>query len=218
MITHEILLVEPESLFREVLAQAINSREEFQVIGEVGSHDEALEQALKHYPSLIVTEVFIDGLSGIELVRKLRKEGCRSKVVVLSSKGPPELVKDTVLAGAHGYVLKSSAFEVLMTALNRALLGQTFIESSITQKNGLPDYRTTSDGSNPIDILTPREKEIFCLLVTGIRNIDIAERLYISPRTVETHRARIARKLGVRTNAELVHCAIAHGYAQDKLI
>ena len=209
-----VLLLDPEVLVRTLLKGAIDNLADFHVVAEAGDDAEALSYIESSDVDLVLTEYGVTGMSGVELIKEFKKRRARAAVVVLSSMGTAASIKQALLAGAQGYILKGGSWEDLKQALRYALDGRTYISSQV---ESLPVprnyYCLEGEGgvADPLSELTPREKEIFHLLAVGIQTKDIAKRLYISPRTVEVHRARIAKKLGISTGSELVRFALRHG-------
>jgi len=134
---------------------------------------------------------------------------------VLSSNDSEAIIKQAIYAGASGFVLKRNNFEMLSGGINAVTSGERFFCPMAAQvANSLDlslELEANNGDSDPLDPLSPREREIFHLLANGLQNSTIAKRLFISPRTVETHRARVVRKLGLNSNAELIRYAIKHG-------
>ena len=210
-----VLLVEPETLVRFAIKRLIDSLDGFHVEAEAGSVSDAVKQIEKSEPELIVTEIALPGPSGLELLLELeRRNMSKPQVLILSQVDSIDLVRQALLAGAKGYVLKSSSFETFVDGLKSASLNRRYFPSEMEEQLQLDDntYELRKIRENdPLGPLSPREREIFHLLANGLQNNGIAKKLYISPRTVETHRARIVRKLELSSNGELIRFAIKHG-------
>jgi two-component system, NarL family, response regulator NreC len=208
-----LMLIEPEPLLRKALSMLIESLGGFSVVAEAGSADEALQVLERSVPDLILSELSLPGRSGIELVRELRRRGSTVKSLILTAPGGATLVSQALGAGALGVISRSSTPEELRDALQAAVEDQRYVAQDI-RKIGVEvgSYQTGKDDEgDPLGPLSKREREIFHLLADGMQNASIARKLFISPRTVETHRARIVRKLGLHTNGELIRFAIRSG-------
>lgn len=178
--------------------------------------EEAVQLVEDHQPALVITEVALRGPSGLEFLLELqRRKLNRVKPMVLSQVEAPDMVKQAFLAGAQGYIFKSSDFENLTTALDTVAANRRYIPRELAHLADLPEAGYELGGktrpNDPLSPLSAREREIFHLLANGLQNTVIAKKLFISPRTVETHRARVVRKLGLTSNGELIRFAVKHG-------
>jgi DNA-binding NarL/FixJ family response regulator len=214
--TISVLLVDPESLVRFAIKRLIDSLQRFHVSWESGSMEDAIRLVEDHDPAFLITEVALRGPSGLELLLELqRRKLNRVKPVVLSQVEAADMVKQAFLAGAQGYIFKSSDFDNLTMALDTVASNRRYIPQELAHLADLPEAGYELGGkSRPNDPLSPlsaREREIFHLLANGLQNTVIAKKLFISPRTVETHRARVVRKLGLTSNGELIRFAVKHG-------
>ena len=210
-----IVLVDGESLIRSALRVLINSTDSFHVVDEAGNAEEALIAIDGHKPSIVITAVGLPGKSGIELIYEIKRRNIESDILVLSSNDSDAIIRQAVCAGASGYILKRNNFEMLSRGLQAISNGEKFfcpIAAEVASSLDLAiAIESNGDKLDPLDPLSPREREIFHLLANGLQNSTIAKKLFISPRTVETHRARVVRKLGLNSNAELIRYAIKHG-------
>jgi len=187
----------------------------FRVVLQVENYYEALKSLDRIEIDLIVSEVRLPGPSGVELLHELKRMGKLTKVIFLSSVDSIDVVRRALLAGVQGYVFKSGTVDDLLAALDTVFTGRRFVPPQLGSLPNIPanfyDIGDSSGQNDPLSELTSREREVFHLLATGLTNSVIAKRLYISPRTVETHRARITKKLQLSTNGELIRFAIKHG-------
>ncbi|MBU2013334.1 MAG: response regulator transcription factor, partial [Gammaproteobacteria bacterium] len=177
---------------------------------EAASGEQALEQVQESIPSLVVLDLGLPGISGLETCRRLRQRLPLLPVLVFSMHDELALVRQALDAGASGYLTKRCAPDVLVEAVRKVLAGQTFIEQPLAT-----DLACQRPSQSPIKgrlgEMTPREMEIFIMLARGIGNREIAERLCISSKTVSNHMALLKSKLEVSSQAELVHLAIDQG-------
>ena len=210
-----VMLVEPEGLIASALCHVVASFDRFKVVAQVKDVHEALASIESYSIDIIISEVRLPGPTGIELIHELRRRDESVMIVMLSSIDSLEIVRQALLAGAQGYVFKAGTTDDLLAALNTGLSGRRFVPPQLGALRSLPenfyDIGDAAHKEDPLGPLTTREREVFHLLATGLSNNAIAKRLYISPRTVETHRARITRKLSLNTNGQLVRFALKHG-------
>jgi DNA-binding NarL/FixJ family response regulator len=195
----------------QVLAEGLRSllEPEFEVVGVVGDGRQLVAAGRKHRPDVIVTDVAMPSLNGIEAAVQLRDLGVKAKVVFLTMHRDVAYARRAMDAGAAGFVLKHSAAAEVVTAVRDALRGQTYV-SPIIAGELLQSYREGETGSQEAT-LTPRQREVLQLIAEGNSAKEIARVLHISVRTAEAHKARIQDALGVRTTAELVQYAIRQG-------
>jgi len=189
----------------------------WEVCGEATTGREAVEKAGKLRPHVVVMDIGMPKLNGLEATRQILKAAPRTGVLILTMHESEQLVQEVVRAGAQGYVLKSDAGRDLVAAIEALSQHKAFFTSSVA-KIVLDDYRKlgSEDGraGDSSSLLSPREREILQLLAEGKSNNQVAELLYISAKTVETHRARIMKKLNLHSIAELVHYAIRNKIVQ----
>lgn len=211
-----ILMIDPEEIVRHAIGSLINSLPDFEVHTSVSTSEEGLKAIDKIDFDIVILEIALPQASGIDFLHELQRRKLLVKTLVLSHLSSPELITQALLAGAQGFALKAGSFSDLCEGLqiikhsNKRYLPPQVSELARIGKNefALSGKKATSD---PLSPLSKREREIFHLLATGLQNTAIAKKLFISPRTVETHRARIVRKLGLCTNGELIRFAIKNG-------
>ena len=209
-----VMLVDPEHLVASAIAQLIDGTAGFRVALQVENYYEAIQSLEQLEVDVIVSEVRLPGPSGVELVHELKRLGKLTTVILLSSVDSIDVVRRALLAGVQGYVFKSGTVNDLLAALDTVFTGRRFVPPQLGSLPNLPENfydigdSSETENSDPLSELTSREREVFHLLATGLTNSVIAKRLYISPRTVETHRARITKKLQLNTNGELIRFAI----------
>lgn len=204
-----VLLADDHKIVLEGLRSLLQS--EFDLVGSAGNGMELIEAAERLRPDVIVADISMPLLNGIDAVKKARERGVEAKVVFLTMHPDVVFATRALKAGASGYVLKHSAPEELISAIREALKGGTFISTALRNPalEGVLDpikrrVKTTVE-------LTARQREVLQLLAEGKSAKEIGAILNISPRTVETHKYKIMDDLGVKTTAELVQHAIAHG-------
>jgi two-component system NarL family response regulator len=204
--TIRVLLVEDHRLVREALRDALAREPDIQVLAEAGDGAGALQQALALVPDVIVLDIALPDLNGIEVAGRLRDAGSRAKVVALSAYTDKRFVTEMLRAGAAGYVTKSAAGTELVHAIRCVAAGQSYF---CPQVAGALAAEVRGDGAVPR--LGRREREVLRLIAEGRRSAAIADQLHISVATVEVHRRNIMRKLGLHTVAELTRYAVREG-------
>ena len=197
-----ILLVDDHPLVREGLRSRLQTEPGYEVVAEAGSADEALIALKQAAPDLALLDVGLRQGSSIELARALLAQTPALRVLMFSMYDNPEYVQRALEAGASGYVLKDASVEALLAAIEAVRAGGTYLSPGLTRRM----FRAQA----PKPVLSPRESEILSALARGETSKDIARRLDLSVRTVETHRQNIKRKLALDTPAELLRYALEH--------
>jgi len=204
-----VLLADDHKIVLEGLKGLLE--DEYEIVGAVEDGRELLEQAQKLRPDVIVADVGMPLLNGIDAVNQIRKVRPNAKVVFLTMHQDAMYAKEAFEAGALGFVLKHSAPSELKTAIEEALKGNTFISPAIAQEL-MHLYKSDSElKTGAFGSLTMRQREVMQLLAEGKSAKEIAKILHISTRTVEFHKYNMMEQLGIKTSAELVHFAIKHG-------
>lgn len=206
-----VLIADDHRLLREGL-RALLEREGFQVVAEADNGRSAVQLAKKLKPDIVITDIGMPDLNGIEATKKMSTEAPRSKVLALSMHTESRFVLGVLEAGASGYLLKDAAFEELSNAIQAVLKGQIYLSPAITgvvlrQSIGVPGSGPRTDAS----MLSKREREVLQLIAEGKSTKQVAATLYVSVKTVETHRKQIMDKLGIHSIAELTKYAVREG-------
>jgi DNA-binding NarL/FixJ family response regulator len=201
-----VLLADDHAIVAEGLATLLKGH--FDLVGTVGNGNELIEAARKLRPDVIVADIAMPVLSGLEALRRLKAAKSSAKVIFLTMHADAQLATEAFLAGASGYVLKQSAGEELIAAIQEVLQGRTYLTPLITK-----DIIATLTESMPKPAvkLTPRQREVLRFIAEGRRMKEIAAILELSTRTVETHKYEMMRALGAESTAELVRYAIQIG-------
>ncbi|MBI1796206.1 MAG: response regulator transcription factor [Candidatus Eisenbacteria bacterium] len=209
-----VLLADDHNLVRAGVRRILESHHGVQVVGEVGDGESAL-RALDATPAdVLVLDLTMPGMDGFEVLRRARAAHPRLRMLVLTMHTTPAYVSRAIREGADGYLLKDSAVQDLMTAIGSVMEGRAYYSPPIQRELG-EILRTESAGRRPLDQLTEREREVLRLVAAGLSTKEIAGRLAISGRTVESHRARLMGKLGLRSVALLTQFAIREGMLAD---
>jgi len=199
------MLADDHAIVAQGLATLL--KDHFDLVGTVGNGDELIDAARKLRPDVIVADIAMPVLSGLEALRRLKAMRSEAKVIFLTMHADAQLATEAFRAGASGYVLKQSAGEELIAAIREALQGRTYLTPLIT-KDVIANFTETTP---PTVKLTPRQREVLRLIAEGRRMKEIAAILELSTRTVETHKYEMMRGLGVESTAELVRYAIQIG-------
>ncbi|MGV2874083.1 two-component system response regulator NarL [Colwellia sp. E150_009] len=203
-----ILLVDDHPMLRKGVAQLISIEDNLHVIGEVNSGDEAITFAVEHNPDLILLDLNMKGLSGIETLSALKRANVNSKVIIFSVSDNETDVLQALKFNADGYLLKDSEPEELIAKINHAIRGEFVISEPITQilaRSLRPQQQT-----NILQTLTPRELENLKLIAGGKSNKEIARKLGITESTVKVHNKNLFKKLGLKSRVEAAMWAVAH--------
>ncbi|MCX8062774.1 MAG: response regulator transcription factor [Anaerolineales bacterium] len=203
----KIMLVDDQALFREGLKTLLNSRPEFEVVGEASNGEEAIRLAHLLRPQVILMDLRMPILDGVQATRRIRGLHPDCNIIVLTTFDDDEDVFEGLRAGAIGYLLKDVSSEKLFEAIRSAAKGEYFLLPSITAKVVAEFSRLPRIASRPGEaekILSPRETEVLRLVATGISNKEIAERLFISEGTVKNHLSNILSKLNVKDRLQAV--------------
>ena len=207
-----ILLADDHSMFRAGLRGLIEKEPGLEVVGEASSGMEALQLVQKHDPDMVIMDVAMPELNGIEATRQLTSELTNLRIIALSMHSDRRFVIEMLRAGAKGFVLKHAAFEELVLAISNVLRGNTYLSSDIVDVV-VNDYvrNLASTDSPAYNQLTNRERQVLKLLAEGNSIKEIGSTLNVSAKTVETHRINIRDKLGIESLAELTKFAIREG-------
>ncbi|MBO0798794.1 MAG: response regulator transcription factor [Blastocatellia bacterium] len=207
-----IMLADDHPIVRQGLKALLESEQNFHLVGEVGDGLEAVRLAIRLKPDVLITDVMMPGLNGLEVTRQVTKSLPQTKVVILSMYTDDSYVLEALKNGAAGYVLKDSQAADLVQAVREVAAGKKYLSPPLSEREiELYAQRFESVPSDPYELLTTREREVLQLVAEGRTSSEIAQQLFISPRTAEGHRANLMRKLGMQNNAELVRYALKRG-------
>ena len=210
-----VLLVDDHTALRQALRLMLESSEGITVVGEATDGREAVELATNLHPDVVLMDVMMPGLNGIEATRRITRMSPGTRVIVFTAYLEPERLVRALRAGAAGYVVKRSDVAELLTAIQSVHRGNTFFSGDIAGDPRLGDLlmRARRDGATPGDeILSAREREVLQLIAEGAPRREIAETLSISVRTVDSHQTHIMAKLAARSRADLIRYALERGY------
>ena len=203
-----ILLADDHAVVRQGFRMILGAQADLEIVGEAGNGREAVELAASLRPDVVVMDVTMPELNGIEATRRLTADNPHIRVVALSMHKDSVYVREILRAGARGYLLKDSVAEDLVAAVRAVAGGEGYLSPAISNAV-LDDYR--KHVTNPIDLLSSREREVLQMLAEGKTNKEIAVTLNLSVYTVDAHRGRIMEKLNVHSINELVRFAVRNG-------
>lgn len=203
----KIVLCDDHVIFRQGLLKLLQTAEDITVAGESGEGHGILSLIEKEKPDVAILDISIPGSNGFEIMNEIQGKGLKTKVIFLTMHNDQPTVKTAIQSDASGYVLKDDAFEDLLYAIRAVASGGKFISPSLSAEF----FKTKSTTEFKNHNLTEREREILRLIALGLTNKKIAVKLYISVKTVETHRTNILQKLNIHSTADLVRNAIKMG-------
>jgi two-component system response regulator NreC len=206
-----LILADPHHLVRQGLCLLLDAESDFKVIGETGNGLEVIELVEKLRPHVLVLELMLPDLGGQEVIRRIRRQCPQAQVLVLSIYDDVALVREALRNGATGYVLKASHAAVLAQAIRAVARGQRYLSPPLPERL-INAFVQQSEASafDPYEDLSDREREVLQMVVQGQGSREIADKLGLSPRTVENHRASLMRKLNLTSLVELMRYAMRH--------
>lgn len=210
-----IVLVDDHPIVRGGLKALLQTQTDFAVVGEAGDGLAALRLIDQCQPSIVVTDITMPGLTGLDVTLEIRKRSPRTQVVVLSMHTSEAFVGEALRNGARAYIVKDATLTDLVQAVREVVAGRRFVSPSISQQV-IEQYvaRGKEQPRQAYDTLTAREREVLHLVAEGCTNAEVGKRLFISPRTVEIHRAAVMKKLGLKNQIELLTYAVKRGLIQ----
>ena len=210
---HTIVIADDHTLFREGLRALLSAHEDLEIMGEAENGDQAVRAVEKHDPDLLIMDLSMPKMGGLDAIRELKARHPRTKILVLTIHGTEEFVLEALEAGASGYILKDATHDELILAITSVLREKRYLSPDISAKviEGYIDGRKTVKPRSVWDSLTLRERQILKLIAEGRKNKEIADILFISAKTVAKHRANIMGKLDLHSASALTAYAIERG-------
>ncbi|HKX43695.1 MAG TPA: response regulator transcription factor [Burkholderiaceae bacterium] len=208
-----ILVADDHAVVRHGLRQLFSLAPEFNVVAEAKNAWEAIERLREGGVDVLLMDMSMPGLSGIDLIRRARAEAPRVPLLVLSMHADWQIAARAIKAGASGYLTKDSEPEVLIEAIRQVSKGGNFIDPTLATRMVFQSGGG-SDAETPSAEMTDREYQVFLALVQGRSLVEIAEELHLSAKTISTHKFRLMRKLGLNSVSELVRYAVRHGIVE----
>ena len=210
-----ILIADDHALVRDGLRAILGREPGFRVIGVAADGREAVREVKRLLPDIVIMDIVMPELSGIDAAAQIRDQCEPTKVIMLSMHSTVEHIFRALQAGALGYLLKGSAGSEVVEAVRAVHAGRRYLTSKVSDAV-VDGYVREHRSSSPLESLSPREREVMLLVVEGRSSSEIADALHVSPKTVETHRSRLMEKLGVDNVIGLVKFAIQHGLAKPE--
>jgi DNA-binding NarL/FixJ family response regulator len=208
-----VFIADDHTVVRDGLRLLIETQSDMKVVSEASNGREAARQVLRTSPDVVIMDLAMPELNGVEATRQIRENCPATKVIILSMHSSSEHIFQALKAGAHGYLLKESAGMEVISAIRVVHSGKRYLSEKIGDQM-IDEYihnREIVETGSPLSKLSTREREILQLVVEGMSSADIGRTLFISPKTVETYRSRLMQKLGISDLAGLIRFAMQHG-------
>ena len=207
------VIVDDHAIIREGLKSLLSSRENFEIVGEAEDGREAIDRIGRLKPDLVITDLSMPKMDGMDMIGIIKKKSPQTRIIALTVHRGEQYVLATLKAGADAYVLKEATYAELSMAIDHVLEGRHYLSPEISGQliEGYLEGRKSLKIQSAWDILTSREREVLGLIVEGLKNKEIADRLYISVNTVEKHRSNIMDKLNTHSTAGLIAFAADKG-------
>lgn len=208
-----VFLADDHQIMRDGLRTLLEAKPGLRVVGEAGDGREAVRRVARLKPDVVLLDIAMPLLNGIEATRLIRLKNPSTEVVILSMFSTTEHIYRALEAGARGFLLKECAGREVIKAIHAAKAGRRFLSGKISERevDELLRKRQSGEAASPLDRLSPREREVLQLVVEGKSSAAIAGLVFLSPKTVETYRSRLMKKLGVEDLAGLIKYAVANG-------
>ena len=203
-----VMLVDDHAVVRMGFKMLLESDSDIKVVAEAESGEQAIQRFVEFKPHVVVMDITMPGIGGLEAIERILAKDNTAKILVLSAHEDSVHPKRVLNAGAKGYLTKRSAAEELIKAIRVVATGKKYLEASVAQQMAIQQL---SGEQNPVDVLSPREFEVFMALAKGKTTNEIAETLFLSPRTVGTHLYNIKQKLNANHSAEIALIAMRSG-------
>lgn len=209
-----VLLVDDHKLIRTGIKLILDQTADIRVLGEASSGEEAVERARALKPQIILMDVSMPGIGGLEATRKLAMSLPDAKVIVVSAQTAEPFPMKLMEAGASGYITKDSAEDEIVTAIRRVHAGERYISAEIARQLALQAVNRSA--GSPFDQLSQREMQVMIMATKGHSVQEISDKLHLSPKTVSTYRSRLFEKLGVANDVELTRLALRYGVIEEQ--
>jgi DNA-binding NarL/FixJ family response regulator len=206
-----VVLVDDHQLFREGIRAVVEGMGGHEVVGEGADGREAIELAARYKPDIILMDIWMPGLSGVDAIKEVRRVSPQSRVIMMSQHDTGSFVQRALRQGAHGYIVKTASSTDLVAALRAAAQRKCYLSPDIADTVVQSFAQPSGEVASAFDSLSGREREILQLIAEGLSSKEIASHLSISSRTVDSHRATMMSKLGIHKVTDLVRVAIREG-------
>ncbi len=209
----KVLIVDDHGLIRSGLKTLLDSAEDIEVIGDVGTGEDAIEFTKEHQPNVIVMDIRMPGIGGLEATRKIAHAFPESRILALSSCDEEPFPSALLEVGATGFLGKGRSDAEMLTAVRAVASGQQYL--SLETAQAIEERMRAPEGGSPFNTLSIKELQVALMLIGGKKNKHIADKMYIEPKTVSTYRSRIYKKMLITTDVELTLLALRHGIVDD---
>ncbi len=213
---YRILLVDDHELFRSGMKKILAESADMEVIGEVESGEEAFDFINQSQPDLVLMDIHMPGIGGIEATRKIVRKFPQVRVIVVTATSEDPFPNQLLDAGARGYISKGCPADEMFDALRAVMRGEHYISNKVARKLTLAKFMQRGE-SSPLSQLTAREMQVMLMITQGSGNQEISDKLFLSPKTVSTYRHRVFEKLEVSNDVELTHFALRYGLLDDQV-
>ncbi len=209
-----VILADDHEIVRRGVRSILEADGQFKVVAEVADGLSAVQAVEKHKPALLFLDLSMPRLHGLEALRQVRTASPQTKILILSMHNDEPYVIEALRAGAMAYILKGSESTEIDRAIAEVVAGRRYLSAPLSERAIAALTSRTPDQADPLNGLTPREREVLSLAAEGLSTTEMAEKLFISPRTAETHRTNLMQKLGLQSQTDLVRFAIRKGLIQ----
>ena len=209
----KVVLADDHELFRAGLRSILERAGDMEILLEAGSGEEAMEWPPGAQPDVILMDIDMPGMGGIEATRRIRRRHPETQVIALTAKCEAPYPRQLFDAGALGYLTKHTPAEEMFDAIRRVAKGKSYISQDVADKLR-PVKANSADPNSPFANLSNREEQVMLMIIRGKRTQDIADHLFLSPKTVSTYRHRLYEKLAVETDVEMTYLALRHGLVE----
>ena len=215
----KIMLSDDHQVVRRGIKSILDEESDFEVVGEASDGLQTVRLAEKLQPDILILDLMMSGINGLEVTRQLNRKCPQISIIVLSMHSNEAYVLEALRCGAKAYILKDNSIDDLVNAVREVSAGRRYLSPQLSEK-AIQVYTQKADAAahDPLKDLTSREREVFQLAVEGSTNAEIAERLFVSPRTVEVHRSNLMHKLGIRSQTEMVKYAALRGLILSNMV
>jgi two-component system invasion response regulator UvrY len=204
-----LLLVDDHDLVRIGMTRLLSDVKGIKVVGEANSGEDAVQMVKDLKPDVVLMDVKMPGIGGLEATRKILRSSPKTKVIAVTVYGEEPFPSRLLQAGAAGYITKGSSLDEMVQAIRTVFAGQRYLSPEVAQQLALKHF--TDKENSPFDSLSERELQVMLMITSGVKVQDISDKLCLSPKTVNSYRYRLFEKLGVNSDVELTHLAIRHG-------
>ncbi len=210
----KVLLVDDHDLVRTGVKRLLEDAGDIKVVGEAGSGEDALRIAKDAKPNVVLMDANMPGMGGLEATKRLLRQIPEVKIIALTVHGDEPFPSKFLQAGAHGYLTKGADVQEMVRAIRQVNVGRRYIAADVAQQMALRQVQNDGE-ENPFESLSERETQVMLMVTQGVKVQEIADKLCLSPKTVNSYRYRLFDKLKVTSDVELTHLAIRHGVVQS---